>query len=261
MVLHGDIKAARLAKICSQTLDIPLCISDKLQLSADKACYILRSPPRFDACFGIASKVKDGETISGDTHSVIKIDEKRFMLALSDGMGSGEYAHKVSESTISLLESFYRANLPSDVILTTINRLLAFNSKETFACLDIGTVNLDTGMADIIKIGSPHGFIISEGKIRVLESSTLPLGILDNLRPATCSYALEEGDMLVFISDGIAAAFGSSSDIFDYLKNVPALNPQAFADGLLAEALARCGNVAKDDMTALAVRLFQSNKM
>jgi len=30
-------------------------------------------------------------------------------MALSDGMGSGEYARKVSESAISLIEAFYRA--------------------------------------------------------------------------------------------------------------------------------------------------------
>ena len=87
------------------------------------------------------------------------------MVALSDGMGSGEYARKISESTISLLESFYRAKIPSDTVLSTINKLLTFNKEETFACVDIALIDLDDGKADVVKIGSPVGFILtSNGK-------------------------------------------------------------------------------------------------
>ena len=41
-------------------------------------------PPEYDAAFGVAHAVKDGEKASGDTHSVIKINEHRFMMALCD---------------------------------------------------------------------------------------------------------------------------------------------------------------------------------
>ena len=64
---------------------------------------------------------------------MIRIDERKFMVALSDGMGSGEYAKKVSETAISLLESFYRAKMPSDLVLSTVNKLLSFSKEETFA--------------------------------------------------------------------------------------------------------------------------------
>ena len=66
-----------------------MMISQRLTLSQDKFCCILRKKPYFDAAFGVASVKKAGETASGDTHSVIKVDERRFMMALSDGMGSG----------------------------------------------------------------------------------------------------------------------------------------------------------------------------
>ena len=48
------------------------------------------------------------------------------MIALSDGMGSGEYARRISESTISLLESFYRAKmLPLDAQPNDAHHFLA----------------------------------------------------------------------------------------------------------------------------------------
>ena len=196
--------------------------------------------------------------MSGDTHSVIKIDESHFMVALSDGMGSGEYAKRVSESTISLLESFYRAKMPSDLVLSTINKLLTFNKEETFACVDIGLINLNNGNADIVKIGSPYGFILSSNTVKVLEGNSLPLGILDSLHPSTNSYTLSENDVLLFLSDGITDAFGSIADLCEILKNIPIHNPQQLVDSLLSQALDRYDGERKDDMTALAVRLFKS---
>jgi stage II sporulation protein E len=205
----------------------------------------------------VATLKKTGETASGDTHSVLKINERTFLVALCDGMGSGEYAKRISECTISLLESFYRAKMPSDLILSTINKLLTFNKEETFACVDIAVINLDTGKADIVKIGSPLGFILTGSTVRVLEGGALPLGILDSLHPDTASYTLAEGDVLLFLSDGITDAFGSTSDLVETLKTMPIGNPQCLADTLLQRAITAYGGTSKDDMTVLAVRIFK----
>jgi stage II sporulation protein E len=173
-------------------------------------------------------------------------------------MGSGEYARRISESTISLLESFYRAKMPPETVLSTINKLLTFSKEETFACVDVAVVDLDDGRADIVKIGSPVGFILSGNTVKVLEGGSLPLGILDSLHPDASSYNLQENDTLLFLSDGITGAFGSTTDLYDVLKNIPIHNPQQLADLLLQQALQAYGGTAKDDMTAVAVRLFKS---
>ena len=90
MISFGNANVKKIAAVCSEILALPMIISEKLNLGKDKFCCILRKKPVFDAAFGVATRKKYGETASGDTHSVIKIDERRFMLALSDGMGSGE---------------------------------------------------------------------------------------------------------------------------------------------------------------------------
>lgn len=258
LVTFGNADVKKIAAVASHLLDSPMTISEKIQLNDDKFCCILRKKPTFDAAFGVASVKKQGETASGDTHSVLKIDERKFLVALADGMGSGEYAHKVSESTISLLESFYRAKMPSGLVLSTVNKLLTFAKEESFACVDIAVVDLDEGRADVVKIGSPIGFILSGNTLKVLESATLPLGILETVRPDANAYALEENDVLLFLSDGIADAFGSATDLYEALRVLPAHNPQLLVDELLAAALRAQNGVAKDDMTALAVRLFKN---
>ena len=258
LVTFGAANVKKIADVASEFFGIEMIISKRLALSKDKFCCILRKKPYFDAAFGVACATKFGESASGDTHSVIKIDERRFMVALSDGMGSGEYARKISESTISLLESFYRAKIPSPLILSTVNKLLSFNREESFACVDIAVIDLDSGVADVVKIGSPFGFILSGNVMKILESASLPLGVLESLHPDATTYPLQENDVLLFLSDGITDAFGSSTDLYEALKRIPATNPQELANCLLEKAISAYGNVAKDDMTVLAVRLFKS---
>ena len=258
LVMQGNGNVKRLATAVSKTLGQPFCLAERLTLAQGKYCCILRKKPAFDAAFGVASRIKHGERFSGDTHSVIKIDESKFLVALSDGMGSGEYAKQVSEGTITLIESFYRAKMPAELTLSTVNRLLSFAKEETFACVDIAVVDLEIGRVDVVKIGAPTGFILSENSLKILENECLPLGILERVHPTTTSYPFKADDTLLFLSDGVTEAFNSSIELFDTIQSLPRNNPQNFADRLLQLALERYGGIAKDDMTVLAVRVFHS---
>lgn len=235
---------------------IRLMLKDKTVHDALKTTYLLSEPPKFDACFGVAYAIKDGEKVSGDTHTVIKINEHSFLMALSDGMGSGVYARKVSETAISLIEAFYRSEMPTDIVLDTINKLLCFNRDERFTCIDVAEIDLNTLTASFIKIGAPVGIIVRKGEIKVLESHSLPLGILDNLHPATCREQLKKNDLVVFMSDGVTSAFGGVNDLYDFLEGLKPLNPQNLADKILEVAKSKISGTP-DDMTVLCVRIYE----
>ena len=64
--------------------------------------------------------------------------------------------------------------------------------------------------------------------------------------------------MLLFISDGISDAFGSTADLYEALRTIPLKNPQQLTDCLLDRALESTQGKARDDMTAIAVRLFKN---
>jgi stage II sporulation protein E len=257
MMVFQDARQHLLAPIVSHALGDHFCLAEKLTLAREKYCCIFRKKPLFDAAFGVANTIKAGERYSGDCHTVVRIDERRFLVALSDGMGSGEYAKHISDTTVSLLESFYKAKLPTDLTLTTVNRLLSFSKEETFACVDIAVVDLGEGKVDVVKIGSPTGFILSDNSLRILEGDSLPLGILERVHPTTASYTIQAEDLLVFLSDGITEAFSSSVELIETVQALPRSNPQDFADRLLTIALSRYGGTAKDDLTVLAIRIFR----
>ncbi|MGN0818160.1 MAG: SpoIIE family protein phosphatase [Candidatus Coproplasma sp.] len=252
----GKVKISAMREIIYAATGAKFILKDKIVYDADKSCYIFTVPPCYDAAFGVAFAVKDGEKVSGDTHSVININEHSFLMALCDGMGSGEYARKVSSTTISLIEAFYRAEMPVPTVLETINKLMCFNRDERFTCIDVAAIDLNTLKASFIKIGSPAGIIVRQGEIKVLESSSLPLGILDSIHPTVCEETLKCGDLVVFMSDGITSAFPSATDLYSFLENLKPLNPQSLAEKILFGAKEHTGG-APDDMTVLCVRIFE----
>lgn len=256
LTVVGKIKIAALREILYEATGKQFILKDKIIFDAEKSCLIFTAPPPYDAAFGVAHAVKEGESVSGDTHTVIKINEHSFLMALSDGMGSGEYARKVSATAISLIEAFYRAEMPTDTVLDTINKLICFNRDERFTCIDIAAIDLNQPLASFIKIGSPAGIIVRSGEIKVLESRSLPLGILDSLRPTVCKENLKNGDIVVFMSDGITSAFPSSTELYEFLGTLKPLNPQSLAEKILAGALDKAGS-AIDDMTVVCTRIFK----
>ncbi len=254
LVLSREKDTAAVQAVAEQAAGMPLSLASKQPLSADRLALLFRKRPAFDAAFGVASATKEGECACGDTYSLTRIDERTFLCALSDGMGSGQEARRISDSALTLIESFCRAGMPGDAALAAVNGLLAAGREETFACVDAAVVDLDTGRAEIVKIGSPYSFLLREANVEVLESESLPLGILDSVHPTTLTRTLGEGDMLVLISDGVGAAFGSGTDAAEELGALQQANPQALAEELLARALSRTGR-AEDDMTVVAIRL------
>lgn len=252
-----EVAIDNLARIVSNTLKIPMHVTEKVNITEEKFYIHLHRSVVYDAIFGLSKATKDGSQISGDTHSVTRINEEKFLVALSDGMGSGKQAETIASTSLSLIESFYKSGLNGTLILNTVNKLLAINSEESFTALDISVIDLKTCSADFIKYGSPYGFIINENGIKIIEGNSLPLGILEELKPAVCNTQLNEGDMILLVTDGISDAFGSSGDIIDYLRSAPAKNPQALTDGILENAIKLNGGKHKDDMTALAVRIYK----
>ena len=243
------------AKILSNTFNQTLALKEKKSVK-DGVVAIFQTAPLFDACFGVACRCKEGATVCGDCHSLTKIDEGRFLVSLCDGMGSGYKAYKNSQTAISLFECFYKSGLPRESSLELSNKILSACAEESFATLDCAIFDLFTASCDCIKIGASCGFLISDNRVKILENDSLPLGILEDIRPSIHSLHLKSGDVLLLLSDGISDAFFSNTDTVDFLLAQSTKNPQTLANNILEEALKNYGGEAKDDMTAICIKIY-----
>lgn len=218
----------------------------------------LRTAPRFDCIFGIAQKTKENSKVSGDTYSLIRLDGDRILFAISDGMGSGEKAENISELSISLIENFYKAGFDNDIILSTVNKLLNLHKEDIFSALDIGVVDLRNGIVDFIKMAGPVTHILNEDGVKVINSSSLPMGIVSDISPIVKKEVIRANDYIIMISDGISDSFESDEELKNEIKALKIKNPQELADALLNCALSKNNDYAVDDLTVLVIKVFES---
>ena len=218
----------------------------------------LRTAPRFDCIFGIAQKTKENSKVSGDTYSLVRLDGDRILFAISDGMGSGERAEDVSEISISLIENFYKAGFDNEIILSTVNKLLNLHKEDIFSALDIGVIDLRNGIVDFIKMASPVTHILNEDGVKVITSSTLPMGIVEDLNPIVKKEVINANDYIIMVSDGISDSFENDEVFKEEIKSLKIKNPQELADTILNKALNQNNGYAVDDLTVLVLKIFEN---
>ncbi|MDD3242250.1 MAG: SpoIIE family protein phosphatase [Eubacteriales bacterium] len=141
----------------------------------------------------------------GDSCVHMAVEDGYFM-AVSDGMGTGARAAMESKATISLLKKFYAAGFPEDIIFDAINQVMLLRSaSEMYSTVDFCKLDLVAGEARFIKIGAPPSFILRGSRVLSVLSPSLPLGIMENVTPGAVRRVLEDGDLVVMLSDGICA--------------------------------------------------------
>ena len=256
VVRNIDLSNNRLIEIAEDILKTPLSIIDVTPAEIGGFSIVsMSTSAKYDIVFGYAGTPKAGEDISGDTYSLLRLGDNKFMMAVCDGMGNGEKAHKTSELAINLIENFYKAGFDNDIILSSVNKLLGLNEEETFTALDLCVIDLNTSYADFIKLGASVGFIKHSNTTDIIETSSLPIGILEKMTPHIQKTVLSDRDIIIICSDGVVDAFESPTALKNLINDTDTLHPQHIADKILESAISQ-KTIAEDDMTVLVGRLF-----
>ena len=241
------------SKVCKTKMYVE---SDESSKHAGWQVLNIKTAPKYDVVFGTSATTKSSSTKSGDCYAIMRLEDGKILMAICDGMGSGEKAQKTSTTAMSLVENFYKAGFSSEIILSSVNKFLSLGSQDVFSCLDMSIIDLKNGSVDFIKLGATNGFIKHKDTITVIECSALPLGIVSTISPTIKTTMLDGGDMVILCTDGVSDSFGSDEEFTDFVNNISSLNPQEVADAIMDKALANNNNVALDDMTILVAKIF-----
>ncbi len=208
---------------------------------------------RFRVETGVAQMAKG--RVSGDSCVLSRLRDGRHLMMVCDGMGSGENARRESAAAASLIENFYQAGFDDAIIFDTINRLLILKSDEDmFTTVDLCLVNLNTGDAAFNKIGAEPSYIIRGSSVATVAPGSLPIGIVDEVRPVSIHKTLEAGDLVVMVSDGVSAAV--EDDAAAWFADIPQTDAQTVAEAILQKALGP--DPPRDDMTVIVGRVIDS---
>lgn len=258
IVKNDTIDDNMIIKIVSKVLNNKLIIQSIEPAEIIGASIVtIASAPNYDIAFGSSSVNKTGMVVSGDSQSLIKLDNDKYMVSICDGMGSGAKAHSISRLTISLIENFYRAGFENEVILNSVNKLLSLTEEENFSTIDLCIIDCKKNIYDFIKLGATNGYLKRHrGECEEIQSSGLPIGVLEEIRPHITKRLISPYDMLVFVSDGVSDSFENKCDLRLYVSTLDIINPQTLSQNILDKALSLNGGIARDDMTVICVRVF-----
>ena len=181
--------------------------------------------------------------------------------ALSDGMGSGEKACKESTLVIELLEELLEAGFPEKTAIQMINTMLVMGREDIhFSTVDMSIFDLYTGTCEIIKAGASSTFIKKKNKVEHISSSSLPIGVMNSIEIESVKRQLEDGDFVIMVTDGVLDALpvGEQDILLETIIGGTAINnPRELAHHILEQVLSFTGEVPMDDMTVLAVGLWE----
>lgn len=254
IVKKGELNYDEIEKVVSKIVKSKMKIYENNELNNNFVVLTLKNAPKFDCIFGVSGITKDNSEISGDTYSFIKIDDEKVLVALNDGMGSGDKAQEISEHSLNLIENFYKAGFENEIILNSVNKLLSINSEDSFSALDICVLDFKKEIIDFIKLGAPVGFIKKDGEVNVVESGSLPIGILEEISPVITKKVIYGNEILIFVSDGVLECFQSDENLKTFIANLSSTNPQEICDEIIS--ICRKTEIL-DDCTCLAVRIYE----
>lgn len=202
------------------------------------------------------------EDISGDVYTFMEVDDDQYLLALADGMGSGKVAYEESAATIGMLEDFMDSGFRKDLAVKMINSALILNEKdEVFSTIDVTLIDRKTGMAEFLKAGAATSFILHKNEVTPIRMSTLPIGIVKDVDLEIKRVQLEDGDMVIMITDGILEAsgdeVGKEETFKHFILECRGQAPQYMADYLMQKSRDLLGVMSGDDMTIVVARIWE----
>lgn len=228
-----------------------------------KVCYqTYMSKDIYGMQIGIAKANKKGENVSGDSSLQISLEDGKYLIAISDGMGSGPNARKSSQIAIKMLGRLLSNGFAKETSIELINNTISSNIKdETFATLDIMVLDLYEGNIEYIKNGACPTFIRNNKNVDIIKNISLPAGILNDIDLVIYDRDIDDNDIIVMCSDGIIESNSEYKNkelwVKYLLEQIETTNPQKIADIILKEAIDNNYGKAKDDMTIIVTKIIK----
>lgn len=209
---------------------------------------------------GAASINKKGEGICGDFWCQTGACEEQ-ILVLSDGMGSGVKANILATLTAKMLSSMLAGSIPIDECVMTVSETLPMCKERKLAYATFTALKLQGLTAYLVRYDNPPALLIRHGK-----PTRFPYGVhfVGEKEIHESSLALEEGDVLLLMSDGITQAGRGKTCNGWPSEDIAALaaqydreemSPQRLAALILRAAQSLNLDEADDDATIVVVKV------
>lgn len=210
--------------------------------------------------WNIAALWRPAREVGGDFYDFIPLSDGRMVIVIGDVTDKGVPAAMVMATTRTMLRSAAMDTDSPGIVLQIVNERLCreIPPKMFVTCL-YAILDPDTGRLSFANAGHDLPYRGKDGAVGELRATGMPLGLLPGMIYEEKDTIIEEGERVLFYSDGLVEAHNRQREMFGFprLKQLVGAHPQEqhLIDFLMNE-LARftgAGWEQEDDVTVVAL--------
>jgi phosphoserine phosphatase RsbU/P len=217
----------------------------------------------------VAAKFSPARAIGGDLYDFLRYSgEGVVSICIGDVSGKGAPAALYAGLVSGIMRSHAAEEPGPAEMLSCINLSLSERPIEgQFVSIICALWNDSARTLHISNSGLPRPIFARKGKVEVVQSIGLPLGLFTTAEYDELQFECEPGDVFVFFSDGISDARNADDDNFGRtrIEKIVAANCRSSAQEIVDAIFAAvnkfsAGQITFDDQTVVALKVKSPRK-
>ena len=246
--------------ILTKTLKEKIVLNEE---NSTKTDLIYIADDKYVIGFATADASKSQSEVSGDNIIQTRLKDGKYLIALSDGMGTGRKANESSMQVLTMLQNLLASGFDKNTSIELITSSLMSKSEEIFATLDVAILDLYKGMIECIKSGACPTYIKKNKHVQIIKSNSLPAGIINQDNIQIFDTDIQNEEILVMCTDGILDSnieYKNKELWIKYLfEDIETKNTKKIADIILNEAIDNNFGKIKDDMSVIVCKFMKKD--
>ena len=205
--------------------------------------------------FTLSAWLEPAADIAGDTFDY-SLARDLLHLSMTDAMGHGVAAALTATLCVGGLRGARRQGASLLDQATATNAALAdnalANAVDDFVTGLIGRLDLREGRLELVNAGHVAPYLARDGAVRTVElPPDRPFGLFSETTYRSTLLALEPGDRVVFVTDGMLERNAAGIDLTSAIQETRPLHPREAGRELADSVLRATGHDLKDDATVM----------
>ncbi len=160
--------------------------------------------------YEMAARLNSCIQVGGDLYDACTLSDRETGIAVGDVAGHGLGAALLMSHVMAALRILSEERLPPGNLAERIHReILRVKGPRDFVTLFIGRLDVKEHRLEYVNAGhNPPVLLLKEGGLRTLDSTAMPVGMMEGFPFGAASCDLPPGALLAIFSDGIPEAMG-----------------------------------------------------
>ncbi|HET9632351.1 MAG TPA: PP2C family protein-serine/threonine phosphatase [Terrabacter sp.] len=217
-------------------------------------------PPAFTCeggAFTLAAWLEPAASVGGDTFDY-SMARDELHLSLTDAMGHGVASALTATLCVNSLRNTRRMSGSLTEQAGAANAAILEHTTESltehFATGLLSRLDLRTGSLEVINAGHVPPYLHRAGGVTAVAlAPDVPFGLFADTEYHSTELALEPGDRLVLVTDGMLERNAAGVDLSDQISRTRELHPREASRRLTGLVLEQCGHALSDDATIMVL--------